>query len=60
MYVILGSVPVFIGCLLGSFFYRKMKAKKLVMLALPIMLLSACTFAAWGIASTLSGLIQTT
>ncbi|MBJ8055589.1 hypothetical protein JDS87_27645 [Bacillus cereus] len=39
MYIILGSIPVFIGCLLGEFFYRKIKKSYKLIFGIPLFLL---------------------
>ncbi|WP_242274497.1 hypothetical protein [Bacillus cereus group sp. BfR-BA-01310] len=39
MYVILGSIPVFIGCLLGEFFYRKIKKSYKLQFGIPLFVL---------------------
>ncbi|EOO05003.1 hypothetical protein IAW_05821 [Bacillus cereus str. Schrouff] len=39
MYVILGSIPVFIGCLLGGFFYRKIKMSYELKIGIPLFVL---------------------
>ncbi|WP_426940729.1 hypothetical protein ACQCPO_30855 (plasmid) [Bacillus mycoides] len=39
MYVILGSIPVFIGCLLGEFFYRKIKKSYELKFGIPLFVL---------------------
>lgn len=39
MYVILGSIPVFIGCLLGEFFYRKIKKSYKLKFGIPLFIL---------------------
>ncbi|MGE7882086.1 hypothetical protein [Bacillus sp. NPDC094077] len=39
MYVILGSIPVLIGCLLGEFCYRKIKKSHELKIGIPLFLL---------------------
>ncbi len=39
MYIILGSIPVFIGCLLGEFFYRKIKISYELKIGIPLFVL---------------------
>ncbi|MEH7456438.1 hypothetical protein V7183_04240 [Bacillus sp. JJ1127] len=39
MYVILGSIPVLIGCLLGEFFYRKIKRSYELKIGIPLFVL---------------------
>ena len=39
MYVILGSIPVLIGCLLGEFFYRKIKRSHELKIGIPLFVL---------------------
>lgn len=39
MYVILGSIPVLIGCLLGEFFYRKIKRSYELKVGIPLFVL---------------------
>ncbi|WP_459500587.1 hypothetical protein [Bacillus sp. C1] len=39
MYMIFGSIPVFIGCLLGEFFYRKIKRSYELKIGIPLFVL---------------------
>lgn len=39
MYVILGSIPVLVGCLLGEYFYRKIKGSCELKVGIPLFIL---------------------
>ncbi|NWK71028.1 hypothetical protein HWX41_18550 [Bacillus paramycoides] len=44
MYVILGSIPVLIGCLLGEFCYRKVKRSHELKVGIPVFILLGISY----------------
>ncbi|MGE7633543.1 hypothetical protein ACQKMZ_14780 [Bacillus paramycoides] len=44
MYVILGSIPVLIGCLLGEFCYRKVKRSPELKVGIPVFILLGISY----------------